>query len=566
MIKKRIHQCLLILLSVSIGGGLMSFMPGNENRPFKTSKNLEIFAALFKELDMFYVDTLDIDKVIQRGVDGMLSTTDPYTSYYPEDEVSTLKEMITGKYGGIGAAIRCFEGDNYVTIMEPMEGLPAQQVGVKAGDIILSIGGKEMKRGNQKEPEFTGKVSDALRGEPGTTFVLRVKRPQLKDSIVKEFKITRKNIRQSPIPYAGMLKGDIAYISFAEFTENSAKDFKKSFIELKQKGAKKLIIDLRGNGGGSLTEAVEIVNLFVPKGLEIVATRGKIKATDRVYYTTGEPVDLEIPICVLVDGGTASSAEIVSGSLQDLDRAVIVGERTFGKGLVQMTRDLPYNGQLKVTTGKYYIPSGRCIQAIDYSKKNADGTVSRIADSLTTVFRTVAGRPVRDGGGIRPDVEVKGERIPNIVFYLANSPWLSQYVTRYCLTHTEPKEVAEVHLSDEDYATFKTLLVEKKFTYDRQSVRFLDRLKELAEAEGYSEDTKIEFEALQKKLNHDLSRDLESFSKPIKELIETEIITRYFYRRGVALRSLEKSKEMDKAVELLNDAKAYAEILAPPAS
>ncbi len=558
--KKTVHKCILATLVTGMALSLMSFTPG-DNRNFKIAKNLEIFTALFKELDLFYVDTLDAEKYIQRGIDGMLSLADPYTVYFPEDDVNSLREMITGKYGGIGAAIRCFDGHDRVTILEPMEGLPAQLAGIKAGDIILSIAGKDMTRGNMKPQEFSNKVSDALRGEPGTTFVLRVKRPQLKDSIVKEFKITRKNIRQNPIPYYGMLKGDIAFISFMEFTESSAKDFKKCFIELKQKGAKKLIIDLRGNGGGSLTEAVEIANLFLPKGQEIVATRGKLKATDRVYKTTDEPVDPNIPICVLVDGGTASSGEIVSGALQDLDRAVIVGERTYGKGLVQMTRELPYNGQLKVTTGKYYIPSGRCIQAIDYSKKTTDGISARIPDSLTTVFHTTAGRPVRDGGGIRPDVEVKGERIPNIVVYLANSELVANYVTHYCLTHPTPATIEEIRLSDEDYKAFKQLVVEKKFTYDRQSVKVLSRLKEIAEMEGYLEGTKEEFALLEKKLSHDLERDLDNFAKPIKELIENEIITRYFYRKGAAMRGLENNAELNKAIEILNDPAQYHSIL-----
>lgn len=368
------------IFTVLLGFGLASFQGKEDDRNFQIAKNLDLFNAIFKELDMFYVDTIKPEEMIQNGVEGMLALTDPYTEYYPEEEVSSLKEMTTGKYGGIGAAIRYYEAKDRIAVVEPTEGMPAAEAGVKAGDIILSVGGKEMVRGNMKPQEFSSKVSEALRGEPGTSFILKVLRPLKNDSTVLEFQITRKNIRTNPIPYYGMVRDSIGYLSLSSFTENSAKDFKKAFIELKQKGAKSLIIDLRDNGGGSLAEAVDIVNLFVPKGKEIVITKGKLKQGQGSFKTQSEPVDTQIPIAVLVNGATASASEIVSGSMQDLDRAVIIGTRTFGKGLVQTIRPLPYNGTLKVTTSKYYIPSGRCIQAIDYAK--------RMRTAPLPVFRT----------------------------------------------------------------------------------------------------------------------------------------------------------------------------------
>ena len=547
---------------VMLGMGMTSFK--EDDRNFQISKNLDIFNSIFKELDMFYVDTVNAEKMIQTGVEGMLSLTDPYTEYYPEEEVSSLKEMTTGKYGGIGAAIRYYEAKDRIAVVEPTEGMPAAEAGVKAGDIILSVGGKEMVRGDMKPQEFSSKVSEALRGEPGTSFVLKVLRPLKNDSTVMEFKITRKNIRTNPVPYYGMVKDSIGYLALSSFTENSAKDFKKAFIELKQKGAKSLIIDLRDNGGGSLSEAVDIVNLYVPKGQEIVVTKGKVRQAQGSYKTQNEPVDTQIPLAVLVNGATASASEIVSGSLQDLDCAVVIGSRTFGKGLVQTIRPLPYNGTLKVTTSKYYIPSGRCIQAIDYAKKNADGSVARTPDSLTTVFHTAAGREVRDGGGIRPDIEVKGDKIPNIVFYLMNDDLIFDYATQYCWDHPTLASVDDFKLTDADYEAFKKLVKSRNFTYDRQSEKMLKSLKEIAEFEGYMTEAAEEFKALEKKLNHNLDRDLDYFAKPIKEYISQEIVTRYFYQRGAAMERLKDDTDLEEAIKVLQNPVRYREILSAP--
>lgn len=558
-----IKRTLIGALVLLIGLGFSSFKQ-EDDRNFQIAKNLDIFNAIFKELDLFYVDTLEAEKVIQNGVNGMLALTDPYTEYYPEEEVSSLKEMITGKYGGIGAVIRYYEKKDRIAIIEPVEGMPAAEAGVKAGDVILSVGGKEMVRGDMKPQEFSSKVSEALRGEPGTSFVLKVLRPLKNDSTVLEFKITRRNIRNNPVPYYGMVHDSIGYLALSSFTDNCSKDVKKAFIELKDKGAKALIFDLRDNGGGSLQEAVEIVNFFVPKGKEIVVTKGKIRQAAGSFKTTNEPIDTHIPLAVLVNGNTASASEILSGSMQDLDRAVIIGARTYGKGLVQTTRQLPYNGTLKVTTSKYYIPSGRCIQAIDYAKKNADGSVARIPDSLTHVFHTAAGREVRDGGGIRPDIEVKGDKLPNILFYLVNEDLIFDYATQYCLDHSAPASVDSLQITDADYAAFKKMVKDADFTYDRQSEQLLKTLKEVAEFEGYMEGAAEEFKALEQKLNHNLDRDLDYFAGPIKEQLAEEIATRYFFQRGAVMQRLKDDNDLKKAIEVLTSPADYRKILSAP--
>ena len=557
-------KILLSAFVVLIGLGLSSFTDKDDDRNFQVAKNLDIFNAIFKELDLFYVDTINPEKMIQNGVNGMLALTDPYTEYYPEEEMSSLKEMITGKYGGIGAVIRYYEKKDRIAIIEPVEGMPAAEAGVKAGDIILSVGGKEMVRGDMKPQDFSSKVSDALRGEPGTSFILKVLRPMKNDSTVMEFKLTRKNIRNNPVPYYGMVQDSVGYLALSSFTDNCSKDVKKAFIELKDKGAKALIFDLRDNGGGSLQEAVDIINFFVPKGKEIVVTKGKLRQAAGSFKTTNEPIDTEIPLAVLVNGITASASEILSGSLQDLDRAVIIGTRTYGKGLVQTTRQLPYNGTLKVTTSKYYIPSGRCIQAIDYAKKNADGSVARIPDSLTNVFHTAAGREVRDGGGIRPDIEVKGDKFPNILYYLVNEDLIFDYATQYCLDHPVLASIDSLQITDADYADFKKLVKAADFTYDRQSEQLLKTLKEVAEFEGYMEGAKEEFKALEQKLNHNLDRDLDYFAKPIKEQIAEEIATRYFYQRGAAIQRLKDDADLKKAIEVLASPEEYRKILSGP--
>jgi len=526
-----------------------------DNHNFQVSKNLDVFNSVYKELDMFYVDTIDPQKVIRAGIDAMLEEIDPYTVYYPEDDLDDLKQMITGKYAGIGSIIRYYKKRERVVIFEPYEDTPAAEAGLKAGDIILEIDGKDVKG------LMTDKVSEMLRGEAGTTFILKVERPG--EAAPLEFRITRRNIQTPAVPYYGMLTdGKSGYVQLTSFTDNCARDVRRAIIELKEQGASQFVLDLRSNGGGSLKEAVEIVNLFVPKGLELISTKGKMRQACHVYKSTREPLDLKSPLAVLVDGASASAAEIVAGSLQDLDRAVIVGTRTYGKGLVQIPRDLPYNGQLKVTTSKYYIPSGRCIQALDYQHRDEKGQAIRTPDSLTNVFYTAAGREVRDGGGIRPDVAVEVPKQSHLLYYLLNDDVLLEYGNEYALSHPTIAGPQEFELTDEDYEHFKKMVLESGFKYDRQSEKALKELKEVAKFEGYLENAQAEFDALEKKLQHNLSADLDRLKKEIKPLIASEIVKRYYFQRGVIIQQLKDDPDLDKALEVLGDSTSYAAVFA----
>ena len=551
-----------ILVGTLLLGGIFFGFNKEDDRNFQIVKSLDVFNSVFKELDMFYVDSIDPKEVVEYGIRAMLAKTDPYTEYYPEED-NTLKEMTTGKFGGIGSVIRYYSPRKRVAIIEPSEGHPAAEAGLKAGDIIMEINGKEMIQEDRTPNEMTSHVSDHLRGEPGTLCVIKVERPTSDSTYVPmEFKITRGTIRTNPIPYYNMLNDSIGYMYISTFSvEGCSKEIKRALIELKQQGATSLIIDLRGNGGGLLSEAVNVVNFFVPKGKEIVKTKGKFKQMDHTYRTTNEPIDLEIPLTVLVDGGTASAAEILSGSLQDLDRAVIIGNRTYGKGLVQTLRNLPYNSSMKITTAKYYIPSGRCVQAIDYSRRNADGSIARTPDSLTNVFHTEAGREVRDGGGIRPDIEVKMEKTPNILFYLVNDDMIFDYATQYVIQHPTIAEVKDFQLTDADYADFKAMMKKRNFTYDRQSEAMLKNLKEMAEFEGYMEGAAEEFAVLEKKLQHNLDLELDRFAKDIKPLIAEEIVKRYYFEKGAVQESLKDDPDLKKALEVLQQPEEYKKVL-----
>lgn len=535
-----------------------------KNHNFEVSKNLEIFNNLFKQLDLYYVDTLEADKLVKTATGSMLNTLDPYTEYYPDDERDDLKQMLTGKYAGIGSLIHYSKNEDRCIISEPFENMPAAEGGLKAGDVILSIAGKEFgPKGSQNTNEFTESVSNALRGEPGTSFIVKIQRPG--EDKPREIKLTRRAIKTPPISYYGMIAENTGYIYLSSFPEGAATDVRRAVIDLKQKGAKQLVLDLRNNGGGSMQEAIDLVNLFIGKGKTVVELKGKIKSANETYKTQREALDPDIPLAVLVNGNTASSSEITAGTLQDYDRAVVIGTRTYGKGLVQQTRPLPYDGVLKLTTSRYYIPSGRCIQAIDYSHRAANGAVNRIPDSLTNVFHTAAGRPVRDGGGIMPDSVVKVDSVANIVLYLnpgmITSDVLFNFVTEYTHRHATIDPPEKFDISDEEYENFKRYAKEHNFTYDRQSVKLLDNLKKVAKFEGY--DVAEDIKALEAKLTHNEDYDFEHWKPEIKKLLNNEIMLRYYYRRGLIRNSLNNDKTLDTALVVLNNPQEYRKMLAP---
>ena len=526
---------------------------------FEVGKHLDIFNNVYKNLELLYVDTLNPKETIGTAINAMLRSLDPYTEYYAQEDTKDLKMMLTGKYAGIGALIRKHQKLNRIVIDEPYAGMPAAEAGLKKGDVILSIDDSLM---TQKDVSY---VSNHLRGEPGTTFLLKVFRPSVQKEM--KFKITRKNIKLPEMPYYGILEGNIGYINFNSFTQESGKEVRRAFVDLKKQGATSLIFDLRGNGGGSEAEAVNIVNLWVPKGVTVVENRGKLKEASRSYKTTLEPVDTIMPLVVLVNGESASASEITSGALQDLDRAVIMGTRTFGKGLVQVPIDLPYNTNLKVTTSKYYIPSGRCIQAINY-KHSGGGYREHIPDSMTKVFYTAGGREVRDGGGIKPDIEVKADTIPNIAFYLSatgqdSTEVMFDYVVDYIAKHPQIAKPSEFHLTDADWEEFKARVIKSGFTYDPVSKKQLDQLVKTAQFEGYYDDAKEAFDNLEKKLNHDVAVDLEKHKQVLLQVIEADIIAAYYYQAGSIESGLQYDRQVKEAQKLLKSRDEYKKILAP---
>ena len=532
---------------------------GQKDHNFEVAKHLDIFNNVYKNLDLLYVDTLNPKDVIGTGINAMLRQLDPYTEYYAQDETKNLRMMLTGKYAGIGALIRKHQKLDRVVIDEPYANMPAAEAGLQKGDIILSIDDTLM---TDKEVSF---VSSHLRGEPGSSFLLKVMRPST--GKLMSFKITRKNIKLPELPYYGMREGNIGYINFNSFTQESAKEVRRAFVDLKKRGATSLIFDLRNNGGGSESEAVDIVNLWVPKGITVVDNRGKVKQASHIYKTRLEPVDTVMPIVVLVNGESASASEITSGALQDLDRAVILGTRTYGKGLVQIPIDLPYNTNMKVTTSKYYIPSGRCIQAINY-KQGSTGYREHIPDSLTKVFYTVGGREVRDGGGIKPDVEVKADTIPNIAFYLSASGQDStevmfDYVVDYIAKHPTIAEPAKFHLTEADWEAFKARVIKSGFTYDPVSKKQFAELVRTAKFEGYYDEAKSAFDNLEQKLNHDVAFDLEKHKAVLMQLLENDIIAHYYYQSGAIEAGLNFDHQLKEAERLLKNQQEYKNLLAP---
>ena len=556
MIKISMKKVLISLLMVLLAAP--AFAQIDRDHDFKTAKNMDIFNSIYKNLDLMYVDTLDAEEVVGNGIKAMLGSLDPYTTYYPEEKVNELKNMLTGKYAGVGAVVRYNFQLQRVCISEPYENMPAAEVGLKKGDIILSIDNEDM---TNKDVAY---VSDHLRGDPGTSFIIKVKRPSTGKTL--KMKITRRTIQMPFLPYYGMLEGGFGYINFNSFTDNCAKDVRRAFIDLKKQGAKGLVFDLRNNGGGSVSEAVSIINMFLPKGKTVLKMQSKLQRSNKEYKTSVEPVDSVMPMVVLVNGNSASASEIMSGSLQDYDRAIILGTRTYGKGLVQTTMDLPYNGQMKLTTAKYYIPSGRCVQALNY-KHSKGGYVEHVPDSLTKVFYTANGREVRDGGGVKPDVEVKPDSLPNIAFYLAgardSNEVMLNYEVDYIAKHPTIAPAKDFALTDADYDEFKARVLKADFKYDRETEKYLKDLEKLAKFEGYYDDAKPEFEALKKKLSHNVAKDLDYNKEYIKQLLENEIVAAYYFQAGAIQNSLRYDKQIKEAVKLLNSPEEYSKILRP---
>lgn len=548
------------LLSMVLGCmvSVMAYAQQNDH-DFNVGKNMEMFTAVYKNLDMLYVDTLDADKVIGTGINAMLRSLDRYTEYYPADVTKGLKYQLTGKYEGIGSVIRYNFKEGYSYIDEPYLGMPAAEVGLKKGDLILAINDSTMKG---KETQY---VSDHLRGDVGTSFILKIKRPST--GKVMKFKVTRKLIQTPAVPYYGLLNDSVGYIQLQSFSEGSSKIFRNAVIEMKQKGMKKLVFDLRGNGGGSESEAVNIVNVFVPKGKLIVSNRGKLKRANRDFFTQVEPVDTIMPLVVLVNELSASASEITSGALQDLDRAVIMGTRTYGKGIVQTVLELPYNAQMKLTTNKYYIPSGRCIQARNFRKTDGGDREELVKDSLAKTFLTVNGRKVKDAGGVQPDVEVKPDSMPNISYYLVamrdSSEVLLGYVLDYIASHKTIAPASEFEISDSEFEDFKKRVVESDFKYDPISENTFKSLVDVAKFEGYYDDAKEEFEALEKKLRHDVGKEMEKAKESIKRLLASQIVSAYYYQEGAVRNSLRTDKIAGEALKLLADKARYSELLMP---
>jgi carboxyl-terminal processing protease len=549
MKKFRTGKIVLALTLLLIAGISTGFLINQESRDFRIAKNLDIFFSLFRELNTFYVDTINPDKLIKTGIDNMLKTLDPYTVYYPESESDEFTFMTTGKYGGIGSLVR--NNGEYTIVSEVYKGFPADKAGIKPGDILKKVDGTSLKGFS------TDKVSEKLKGNPGTDIDITIER----NGNDLDLKVKREKITMPPVPYYGMIDSNTGYIRFTNFTQNCISDVKSALIALKEQNARQIILDLRGNPGGLLTEAVEIVNLFVPQGTEVVDTKGKVKQFDEEYKTNKEPVDPQIPLALIINSGSASASEIVAGAIQDLDRGIIVGQRSYGKGLVQITRPLSYNTQLKVTTAKYYIPSGRCIQARDFSHPNPDGSVGIIPDSLISEFKTRHGRIVRDGGGITPDIEIVPEPLSQIASELYLRNYIFDFATQYYWAHPDIKSIDDFKFSDKDYNDFRDYLVKRKFDYKTVTEESLNDLIANAKKEKYYDMHKELFTELQKDIAHDLDQDLKQFRGEISDLLEDEIVSRYFYESGAISYTIRKDKQVLKALQTLNSRKDYDSIL-----
>jgi carboxyl-terminal processing protease len=550
--KKVRRSVLAVVVTLIIGFSVWGFRIDEKN--FEISKNLDIFYSLIRELNLFYVDDINPEKLIKTGMDDMLETLDPYTVFIPESEMDEFNFMTTGEYAGIGAVIS--KHGNQIIVAEPYEGFPAQKSGLRAGDIFLEVDGKPVSKMKVSD------VSQMLKGPAKKPINVKIERPGEKKPFSLD--IVREEIQIDPVTYSGMIGDQTGYIRLSSFTDGCAESMKDAILDLRdKKGAKKLVIDLRSNPGGLLSEAVKVTNLFINHGQEIVSTKGKVAQWDKTYRATEHPVDSIMPIIVLVNSGSASASEIVAGALQDLDRAVIIGNRTFGKGLVQTTRNLSYNTKLKVTTAKYYIPSGRCIQALDYSHRNADGSVGNIPDSLIHEFRTKSGRIVKDGGGITPDYKIDQDTLSALSVNLVQDFMIFDFATDFANAHKSIADPKHFQITDQIYSDFSKFVKDKKFTYESKSEQGLKSLVETAKKEHYFDGAQNEFQALEKSLVLNLDRDLEKFGDDIRQLLKDEIVSRYYYQKGAILASLDDDKDIKTAKSLLDNPDKFKALLEP---
>ncbi len=549
-------RIIIALLSVMLLVVPLALAQSNETstRDTRIARNLDIFNSLFKELNAFYVDSLDIDKSMETAINAMLDDVDPYTEYIPASARADFMVISTGEYGGIGSYI--YERDGNVYISEPYQDSPAAKAGLKPGDRIIMIDGDSVKGW------ASDKVSEHLKGQASTQLKLVIARKYDPDSI-KTFTITREKIKVDPVSYYGVTNGNIGYIALETYNEHSAANVKKALLELKKNPeVKNIVLDLRGNGGGLLESAIQIVGLFVPKGTQVLQTRGKTKQQERTYKTTEEPVDTKIPLAVLIDGGSASAAEITAGALQDLDRAVVIGSRSFGKGLVQATRQLPFDALFKVTVSKYYIPSGRLIQEIDYSKRDTDGSPKQAVDSTAQQFHTAHGRLVTGGGGITPDIKIEPAQASRLVYNIVRDGWAFDYAVKYASEHPTIPKPEDFTITDEIFNDFKSFVDPEKFQYDKVCETSFASLKKTAETEGYlNDETKAEFDRLEKLLKHDLDKDLDLNRSQLEKLLSKEIIKGYYYQRGQMIYALKQDKCTQSASEMFNKPGEYERIL-----